>query len=117
MQLKPSDSTTFAVRTRDGQGQPVAAEVSLGVVDEAIYSLRADNTPDPHAVFYGRRPKWVTTVVSFPVLYYGGASKNERQEVRRNFRDVAFWAPTVLTDASGAASVGFRYPENLTTRR
>ena len=114
---RPGDSTTVRVRTIDGAGHPVAAEVSLGVVDEAIYSVRADDTPDPHAVFYGRRPNWVTTVVSFPVLYYGGASKGDREEVRRNFRDVAHWAPSILTDAAGTASVGFRYPDNLTTWR
>ncbi len=114
---RPGDSTTVRVRTTDGNGRPVAAEVSLGVVDEAIYSIRADDTPDPHSVFYGRRPNWVTTVVSFPVLYYGGVSKGDRDEVRRNFRDVAHWEPAILTSAAGTASVGFRYPDNLTTWR
>ncbi len=114
---RPGDSTMVSIRTTDGLGAPLAAEVSLGVVDEALYSLRPDDTPDPHAVFYGRRPNWVTTVVSFPVLYYGGANKGERDEVRRNFRDVAYWNPTVLTDASGRGGVGFRYPDNLTTWR
>jgi uncharacterized protein YfaS (alpha-2-macroglobulin family) len=116
-EARPGDTTRVTVRTRDAKGAPVAAEVSLGVVDEAIYSLRADDTPHPHDVFYGRRPNWVTTVVSWPVLYYGGADKGGRAEVRKDFRDVAFWTPTVLTGAEGRAEVGFRYPDNLTTWR
>jgi hypothetical protein len=116
-EYRPGETAMVAVRTSDAGGAPVAAELSLGVVDEAIYSLRADGTPDPHDVFYGRRPDWVTTVVSFPTLYYGGADKGGREEVRKDFRDVALWRPSVLTDASGRAEVSFLWPDNLTTWR
>ena len=116
-QYRPREEATIAVETKDGAGRPVAAEVALGVVDEAIYSLRADATANPHDVFYGRRPNWVTTVVSFPTLYYGGADKGDRGEVRRDFRDVALWSPTVRTGADGRASVTVRWPDNLTTWR
>ncbi|TMQ71374.1 MAG: hypothetical protein E6K81_10200, partial [Candidatus Eisenbacteria bacterium] len=114
---RPGEAANVTIRTRDGRGAPVAAEVSLGVVDEAIYSLRADATPDPHDVFYGRRPNGVTTAVSFPVHYYGGASKGGREEPRRDFRDVAHWAPSVATDSTGQARVTFKWPDNLTTWR
>src|SRR5207249_424073 len=73
-EYRPRDEAKVSVMTRAG-GNGVPAEVSLGVVDEAIYSLRPDHTPAPHEVFYGHRPNWVTTVVSFPALYYGGADK------------------------------------------
>ena len=102
-EYRPRDQATIRIETRDRAGQPLPAEVSVGVVDEAIYGLRPDRTPDPHDVFYGRRPNWVTTVVSFPILYFGGADKGGRDEVRRDFRDVAAWEPTVITDASGRA--------------
>ncbi len=115
-QYRPGDEARVAIVTRDSAGIALPAEVSLGVVDEAIYALRPDRTPDPHEVFYGRRPNWVTTAVSFPMLYLGGASKGE-PEVRRDFRDVAFWDPTILTDAQGKAEVRFRFPDNLTTWR
>jgi hypothetical protein len=113
----PGDSASVAVETRDAAGHPVPAEVSVGVVDEAIYSLRADATPDPHDVFYGRIPNWISTTVSFPLLYYGGADKGHEEQVRRDFRDVALWAPTVLTDAAGRGEVRLRWPDNLTTWR
>lgn len=114
---RPRERASVAIETRDARGAPVAAEVSIGVVDEAIYALRADATPDPHDVFYGRRPDWVTTAVSFPIHYYGGADKGGRDEPRRDFRDVAFWAPSVATDSSGRGQVGFDWPDNLTTWR
>ncbi|MCC6650322.1 MAG: hypothetical protein IT348_04145, partial [Candidatus Eisenbacteria bacterium] len=68
-------------------------------------------------IFYGRRPNWVTTVVSFPTLYYAGADKGDAGDVRRDFRDVALWAPTVVTGADGRGSVTLRWPDNLTTWR
>jgi hypothetical protein len=114
---RPRERANVAIETRDSRGAPVAAELSLGVVDEAIYALKADATPDPHDVFYGRRPDWVTTAVSFPIHYYGGADKGGREEPRKDFRDVAFWAPSVTTDSSGRAQVGFDWPDNLTTWR
>jgi uncharacterized protein YfaS (alpha-2-macroglobulin family) len=116
-EYRPRDQATIRIETRDRAGQPLPAEVSVGVVDEAIYGLRPDRTPDPHDVFYGRRPNWVTTVVSFPILYFGGADKGGRDEVRRDFRDVAAWEPTVITDASGKGEVRVRFPDNLTTWR
>ena len=114
---RPQDKARIAVQTRDAAGKPVSAEVALGVVDESIYSLRADQTPDPRDVFYGRRANWVTTVVSFPTLYYGGADKGDRNEPRKDFRDVALWAPVVRTGADGRAEVSLQYPDNLTTWR
>lgn len=114
---RPRDEGTVRVETRDAADAPVAAELSVGVVDEAIYALKKDDTPDPHEIFYGRRPNWVSTVVAFPILYYGGADKGGREEVRRDFRDVALWAPTVTTGADGRAEVKLRFPDNLTTWR
>ncbi|HEU4941054.1 MAG TPA: alpha-2-macroglobulin family protein, partial [Candidatus Eisenbacteria bacterium] len=116
-EYRPGDEAHIRVETRDGAGRPAPAEVSVGVVDEAIYSLRADDTADPSDVFYGKRPNWVTTSVSFPLLYYAGVDKGREREVRKDFRDVALWAPVVRTDAQGRADVALRWPDNLTTWR
>ena len=116
-QYRPREKAKLHVETKNAAGQPVAAEVALGVVDEAIYALRADATPDAHDIFYGRRANWVTTVVSFPTLYYGGADKGDHGDVRRDFRDVALWAPTLSTGPTGSADVEVTFPDNLTTWR
>lgn len=114
---RPREKAVFEVETRDTAGQPVAAEVALGVVDEAIYALRPDRTPKAHDVFYGRIANAVTTVAAFPVLYYGGADKGEARDVRRDFRDVAAWAPDVHTGADGRGRIELTWPDNLTTWR
>lgn len=116
-EYRPRESATIAVETRDGAGRPVAAEVAVGVVDEAIYALRADATPKSHDVFYGRQPNRVLTSVSFPTLYYAGADKSEGREPRRDFRDVAAWVPSVITGADGRGRVELKWPDNLTTWR
>src|SRR5205085_11320603 len=59
----------------------------------------------------------VSTTIALPSLLLGGADKGERDQARRNFRDVARWAPTVTTGSDGRGSVGLRYPDNLTTWR
>ena len=69
----------------------MSAEVAVGVVDEAIYSLRADGTPDPHDLFYGRRPNWVTTVVSFPRSTTRAPTRATGRRAPRLPRDVALW--------------------------
>lgn len=116
-EYRPQQPATITVETKDAAGRPVAAEVAVGVVDEAIYALRADGTPKSHDVFYGRQPNRVLTSVSFPTLYFAGADKSEGREPRRDFRDVALWAPTVTTGADGRGRVELKWPDNLTTWR
>lgn len=57
----PGDTTTFDVLVTDTTGAPVAAELSLDLVDKAILTLQP-RTPDAlMAAFYGRRPLAVFT--------------------------------------------------------
>ena len=87
-QYAPGDSARIDVETRDPRGRPVPAEVSVAVVDEAIFAIA-----------------------------FGGVDKTGRSEVRKDFRDVALWAPAVLTGSDGRGRVALRYPDNLTTWR
>lgn len=111
---KPGEEGTIRVRTTLPDGSPVSAEVSLAVVDEAIFALRSDRTPDIHNHFYGERPNWVVTTFSYPMRYLGGANKGLLAEVRRDFRDTALWLPNLYTDENGEAEASFKYPDNLT---
>ncbi len=116
-EYRPRERAVLSVETRDASGAPVPAELAVGVVDEAVYALRADGTPRLHDVFYGRITNAVTTVAAFPVLYFGGADKGDRGDVRRDFRDVALWVPTLRTGADGRGRVDVTWPDNLTTWR
>lgn len=113
---QPGETAQIQIRTRDAQGQPVSAEVGLGIVDSAIYLLRPDRTPDIRRFFYGRLYNQVTTTTSFPQQYPGGADKLANQ-IRQDFQDTAAWFPALVTDANGLAQVQVRWPDNLTTWR
>ncbi|HEY9900535.1 MAG TPA: alpha-2-macroglobulin family protein [Pantanalinema sp.] len=112
----PGEEARLDVETRTLAGRPVAAEVALGVVDEAIYALSPDPTPDIRRTFHG--PSWnrVTTGYSFVEDYSGGPGKDtEEPRIRKNLKDTAAWFPRIRTGADGKATVRFLLPDNLTT--
>jgi len=117
----PDEEAVYTIRTRDDEGKPVSAEVALGVVDEAIYAIMPDYTPDIRKFFWGATPNAVNTAVSFGREYAAGAAKElayeKDEQVRRRFEDTAFWSPAIVTDSNGEAQVRFRMPENLTEWR
>ncbi|GAB4216176.1 MAG: hypothetical protein OHK0012_17900 [Synechococcales cyanobacterium] len=113
---RPGDTATITITTRDAQQRPLSAEVSLAVVDEAIYLLRPDPTPDLQRFFYSRRFNRVMTSYSFPQQYPGGLDKLANS-IRQDFRDTAAWFPNLVTDAQGQAQVQVTLPDNLTTWR
>ncbi len=140
-EYKPREPASYTVSARNADGTPAAgAEVSLGVVDEAIYSIAPENMVDIRRNFYGRRYNEVQT--SFSVNYhftgYAGkepiklAQKNRKAyqladfknsadtvtpAVRKLFKDTAFWQPNAVTGADGKATIKFELPDNLTTWR
>ncbi|MDX2272275.1 MAG: MG2 domain-containing protein [Cyanobacteriota bacterium] len=113
---QPGETAQIQISTRDAQGLPIPAEVSLGVVDSALYILREDPTPDIRRFFYQQRYNRVNTAYSFPQQYPAGLDKLANQ-VRQNFRDTAAWFPTIVTDSQGLATVPVPLPDNLTTWR
>lgn len=113
---KPGEMATYQVTTTNSNGQPTPAEVSLAVVDESIYAIAEDHL-DLLKEFYPRRYNRVETQYSFPDLYLDGDKAPTSIQVRRKFKDTAFWAAAVATDASGHASVTVPLPDNLTTWR
>ncbi|MDW8322298.1 MAG: alpha-2-macroglobulin family protein, partial [Armatimonadota bacterium] len=117
----PNEEAVYTIRTRDDEGKPVSAEVALGVVDEAIYAILPDYTPDIRKFFWGATPNAVNTAVSFGREYAAGAAKEAvramDEQIRRRFEDTAFWSPAILTDSNGEAQVRFPMPENLTEWR
>jgi len=125
---EPGDTATYKVTTLDWKGRPVPSEISLGVVDESIYDIKPDSSPDIEPYFYSGQTVRVQTDFSFAAQYSGGGFQNAAQavaapvppggiRVRKNFADTAYWAPTVITGDDGTASVNFTVPDNLTTWR
>jgi uncharacterized protein YfaS (alpha-2-macroglobulin family) len=139
-EYKPRESASYTILARNDQGAPVSgAEVSLGVVDEAIYSVAPDYSGNIKSEFYGMRYNSVETHLSINYSFTGYAGdkpielaknkseyqladfKNEgamvQPTIRKNFKDTAFWQPDVVTGADGKATVKVDLPDNLTTWR
>lgn len=139
-EYKPRETASYTIVARNAQGEPVpGAEVSLGVVDEAIYSVSPDFSGNIGKEFYGMRYKTVQTHMSISFIFTGYAGdkpidlasnrpayqladfKNEgnvvEPTIRKEFKDTAFWQPDVITGADGRATLKVRLPDNLTTWR
>lgn len=54
-QYQAREGGTLEVTTKDHRGRPVAAEVSLGLVDESVYYIQSDYAGDPRKHFFGRK--------------------------------------------------------------
>lgn len=122
----PGDTARLKITTTSG-GTPAAAELSLAVVDEAIFAVAPETREDIYRFFRGRREHLVQTLHSFPRVYLGGASKDNMIavpedelsgiKVRKLFKDTAGWFPMLASGADGTAQAEITLPDNLTTWR
>ena len=140
--FQPEQSAVYDVLLKDSAGKPVAgADLSFGVVDEAIYSLYPDTSGDMVKRLYPQRYVYAEVTSSLEYSFSGRAGERspmlaERRsrynprmaqvkpgndvvqpKVRKAFPDTAFWAPDVKTDAQGHAKVTMTFPDSLTTWR
>ena len=139
-QYQPGQTARYSVKVTTPEGKPVsAADLSLGVVDEAIYAIRPDTSPDLFHFFYGNLDNDVNTQDSLS-YYFSGEAGNRRMllaqstvgrgtlaqikpeplvqpKIRKAFPDTSFWAADLTTDASGLAQTKVSFPDSLTTWR
>ena len=117
-EYRPGDVAVLKVKCSNSNEEPVSADLSVGIVDESLYRLRKDATPEPADFFFAKRPPWVSTSYSFPLRFIGGATKEQGDErVRSEFRDTALWVPHLVIGSSGKGTVELVVPDNLTTWR
>lgn len=114
---KPGETAIYTIKATYPDGKPAkGTELSLGVVDESIYAIRPEAAKDIRKFFYNKIENAVSTFSSFPEEYSGGPDKIE-PKVRKDFRDMAAWLPTLTTNAQGIATAKVKLPDNLTTWR
>ena len=114
---RPGDQVKYTIKATHLDGKPAPnTEVSLGVVDESIYSIMPDSSENIQKFFYTKRSNSVVTSSSFPEEYSGGTDKTE-PHVRKDFKDTAAWLPALCTDKNGIATATIKVPDNLTTWR
>jgi uncharacterized protein YfaS (alpha-2-macroglobulin family) len=138
----PGETGSFDVFAVDSHNKPVEADLSFGEVDEALYSVRPDESGDIVAWFYPKRYAGLDPETSFAYYFYGEAGTKSPllarlndglyhprmaqvkpgsdlvvPKVRKAFPDTAYWNPNVRTGPDGHARVTFTFPDSLTTWR
>lgn len=143
-QYEPGGQAEFTLRVADAADDPVDALIGLAVVDEAIFALSEDLSADIFESFYGARSDNVATYDSLTPRRYiwsrgvpedgvGGTptpspaptatpapsapSDDTGRNIRQEFRDTAYWDPSIQTGDDGEVTVTVDLPDNLTTWR
>ncbi|MBC7792290.1 MAG: alpha-2-macroglobulin, partial [Clostridia bacterium] len=130
VELPPLTEQTLRLSIRDSDGKGQSAQVSVGVVDKAIYALQAEFRPRVTDFFYPPVRNNVMTFYSAEFQGYGygevlaqmargrgyrfAAIKPPVKKIDLQERDTAYWNPSVVTDASGDATLRFKMPSNPT---
>jgi uncharacterized protein YfaS (alpha-2-macroglobulin family) len=139
-QYQPGQTATYNLKVTTPEGRPVSnADLSLGVVDEAIYAIRPDTSPDLLKFFYGNPSSGVNSQDSL-TYYFSGEAGNRRMllaystaghrslaqlkreplvqpKIRKAFPDTSYWAADLTTDSSGRVQAKVAFPDSLTTWR
>jgi uncharacterized protein YfaS (alpha-2-macroglobulin family) len=137
-QVEPGEEVKYTIITRDQQGNPVNAEVSLGLSDLATLSLAGPNSQPILDYFYSNRSLgvWTSVPIVLDIEDYNANIKEHLAEgegmgsgggkgggdlgvieIRQDFPDTAFWDAHVLTGDKGETQVSVTLPDNLTTWR
>jgi uncharacterized protein YfaS (alpha-2-macroglobulin family) len=129
-EYRPANNAKVDVLLKDAQGNPAVGEVTLWAVDYGVLSLTGFQTPDVLRSVYVPKALQVTTednrqrIVSRRALIPkgadeggGGGADSGAGTVRRDFRVLAFWVGSTVTDRTGKATLNLKLPESLTTYR
>ncbi len=130
-QAGPGDTVTFTVTATDFSGQPVQAEVGVGLTDAASLAIGDPNSIPLMSFFYGQQGLSVQTSTPLTIntdqltqtvldtIKGGGGGFGEGGifDIREEFVDTAYWNATLTTDENGVATFDVTLPDNLTTWR
>jgi uncharacterized protein YfaS (alpha-2-macroglobulin family) len=128
-EAKPLGQQTLRLRVTNHRGEGVKAQVSVGVVDKAVYAIQEEFRPHVLGFFYPLVRNNVANFYSAEFQGYGYGEYLARlrgrfrahefaavkpPEIERKDEDTAYWNSAVLTDSTGSASVTFKLPHNQT---
>ncbi|WP_404783149.1 alpha-2-macroglobulin family protein [Altericista sp. CCNU0014] len=128
----PQAEQTVNLTLKDLQGQPVKGQFAVVVVNESVLQLTGYRIPNLVETVYAKQD--ISTrfndnrgdVVLEPLVSplqkgwgFGGgfAAGAGSTRIRTDFRALAYYNGSVLTDDRGQASVTFKLPDDLTTWR
>jgi uncharacterized protein YfaS (alpha-2-macroglobulin family) len=129
-EFRPASKAKIDVNVKDAKGKPAQSEVTLWAVDYGVLSLTGYQTPEILDKIYLQKALQVANedsrqrIVSRRVLTPkgggeggGGGRDAGPGMLRRDFRVLAFWLGSLVTDAKGRAHTEVTLPESLTTYR
>jgi uncharacterized protein YfaS (alpha-2-macroglobulin family) len=118
------DLTAMVGNLPAGEGRP-PVELAVAVLDEAIFALLPGKKVfDPYEGFYSLDPLDLSNYNL--IMQLVGRQKLEKKGanpgggggpdlgMRSDFRFVAYWNPSLATDADGKARIQFKLPDSLT---
>jgi len=128
---RPGETATVDLHVADRGGKGTRSEVTLYAVDEGVLMLTGYKTPDPVPVFTAPRPLRVgyaearTDLARLTLSPFQGMVGQDKglegggggSSARKDFRQSAYFNPSIVTDAQGKARVSFSLPESLTSYR
>lgn len=103
----PSETAELLITTKDANGLPVSAQLSVGIVDKAIYALRESATPLLHSSFYYFRPRRTnaSSSLTWLSLWEGGGGGGGGGGGVGSEADILYWNPILKTDSNGEARI------------
>lgn len=130
-EASPLGEQSIDLTVTDSAGKGVVAQLSVGVVDKAVYAVQAEFRPGVLDFFYPLTRNNVATFQSAEFQGYGygeslarglsalprgafAAIKPPTRKPNERERDTALWEPAVVTDRDGHARVTFTLPSNQT---
>ena len=128
----PGDTVEYTITATDWEGTPVPnAEIGVSLTDLAVLTIAEPNSPNLLPYFYSERGISVRTSSALTISVDqatqtiidtikgggGGFGEGGIFDVREEFVDTPLWAPSLITDADGQATISVTLPDNLTTWR
>jgi uncharacterized protein YfaS (alpha-2-macroglobulin family) len=129
-EYRPATKAKIEVDVKDAKGAGARSEVTLWAVDYGVLSLTAYQTPDILPSVYIEKALQVVNddsrekIISRRVITPkgageggGGGRDTGPGMLRKDFRVLAFWLGSIVTDGKGHAKTEVTLPESLTTYR
>ncbi len=118
----PLETARLTIKTLDNATKsPLPAQLSLAVIDRAIFAIRKSATPPIHSTLYAFRERSTTSSSSQTAigtfLWGGGGGGGGGGDSPSKLTDTLHWNPNLSTDESGIVSVDVPLGNIITTWR
>lgn len=106
----PGQVAKVSIKVTDQNGKPVQTDLSLGIIDKAIFALRKSTQLPLHSSFYFFRDRRTNNSSSMTGISFGegserGGGGGDDTSFSAKDVDVLYWNPELKTNSSGELTV------------